>query len=159
MNVKFTSLAKSLLKFMISFLLTIALVAILMKNVQLLISETDSLSQHYFLLYRHITPKLNNYSTVWSDWYGKRVIKKIVGVSGDRIWYDHHGQLLVNKQLIGIPCPIATDGSKLNPIKAQIIADGLVFLAGSHPRSFDSRYAEFGLVAVNKLEGLVVAIL
>lgn len=144
---------------MISCLLVIALVAILTKEVQILISNTDSLPQHYFLRFRNKAPKLNNYTVVWNNWYKQRVIKKIVGVSGDRIWYDHDNQLFVNNQLIGAPQPIAADGKKLHPIKAQIIPKNLVFLAGEHLRSFDSRYAEFGLVPINKLEGLVIPLL
>jgi len=159
MTINFKMLITSLLQFTLSFFLAIGLVAVITKKVSILISETDSLPQHYFLLYRNSTPKLHDYTALWSDWYGKRVIKKIVGVSGDRIWYDANGQLLVNQQPIGYLQAQASDGRALQPIKAQVIKNGMVFVAGSHARSFDSRYAEFGLVAVNKLEGLVVAIL
>ena len=152
-------LSKLVVKVIVSCFLSIGLVAILSSQVQILISNSDSLPEHYFLCCRHLTPKLNNYSVVWSDWYKNRVIKKIVGVSGDRIWYDQYGQLLVNKEVIGVPQTRTTDGRRLHPITAQVILDGLVFLAGSHPRSFDSRYQEFGLVPINKLGGLVIPLL
>lgn len=156
--VKLNILRKSFAKLVISFLLAIALVAALANNIQILISDTDSLPQHYFLLFSNIAPKLHDYTAVCSAWYGKKVIKKIVGVSGDRICYQGK-KLLVNQQPIGLLHSTAKDGRSLQPIKAQVIPDGLVFLAGSHARSFDSRYEEFGLVAVDKLMGLVVPIL
>lgn len=45
------------------------------------------------------------------------------------------------------------DGKPLHPLKATIIPEGYVFVATSHPRSFDSRYEEFGLVKQEHITG------
>jgi Signal peptidase, peptidase S26 len=50
------------------------------------------------------------------------------------------------------------DTITLTAIKPQVIPEGRVFLHSTHPKSFDSRYQEVGLVAVSDLEGKVVAI-
>ena len=124
-----------------------------------LISETASLPQHYFLQLRHLKPKCYHYTAVFNHWYGQKVVKQILGIDGDRVWYDSKGVLYVNEQMVGIPQLRATDGRRLTPIDAQIIAKELVFLYAAHPQSFDSRYQEFGLVATSSLEGRVIPLL
>lgn len=44
-------------------------------------------------------------------------------------------------------------GDPLTPLRAERIPAGYVFVAGDHPRSFDSRYEEFGLVPLDKIWG------
>lgn len=46
-----------------------------------------------------------------------------------------------------------TNGSLLTPLRATIVPEGYVFVAGDHLRSFDSRYEEFGLVPLEKIWG------
>lgn len=145
---------KSILKGLGYFFGSICLVFILSQNLRFLISETDSLAQHYFIQVRLMPPKLNNYTVVWSDWYRGLIIKKIIGAAGDKIWFDD-GKLFVNDLKIGSYKNIATDGRALHPIAAQTIPKDYVFLASTHSQSFDSRYQELGLVAICKLKGLV----
>ena len=145
---------KSIIKGVGYFFGSIFLVFIVSQNLRFLISETDSLAWHYFIQVQLLPPKLNNYTAVWSDWYRGLIIKKIIGVAGDQIWFDDD-QIFVNDLKIGNCKNIATDGRILHPIKAQIIPNGYVFLASFHPQSFDSRYQELGLVAIDKLTGRV----
>lgn len=149
----------AVLKLLGWFLGSIGLVLVVSQQVRFLISETDSLPQHYFLHLPKIKPKLNNYTVVWSDWYSGKVIKKIVGISGDRIWVDQNNQMLVNNLTIGIPEQIASDGRRLHATPSQIIPNEQVFLYSSHLKSFDSRYQELGLVPLSKLQGLVIPLI
>ncbi len=146
---------RSIIRGLGCFIGSICLVFIVSQNLRFLISETDSLAQHYFIQVLRVPPKLNNYTTVWSDWYRGLIVKKIIGVPGDQIWFDDDNQLLVNDVKIGSYKNIATDGRALHPIAAQIIPNGYVFLAATHPQSFDSRYQELGLVATDQLKGRV----
>ncbi len=145
-----------LIKLIIGLIFGVWFIWALTKNIAIIYSPTDSLGNHYFLHLKQIKPKLNDYTLVYSTWYKGLVIKKIVGVSQDRIWYNQQGVLLINNHIIGKPKPIATDGRILHPIKPQIIPRETVFLKGYHIDSFDSRYQEFGLVSVDCLEGLVI---
>lgn len=147
--------AKSIIKGFGYFFGSIYLVFNLSQNLRFLISETDSLAQHYFIQVWRMPAKLNNYTAVWSDWYRGLIIKKIIGVEGDKVWFDD-GKLFVNNIKIGGCKNIATDGRVLHPIAPQIIPKGYVFLASTHSQSFDSRYQELGLVASDKLQGLVL---
>jgi conjugal transfer pilin signal peptidase TrbI len=136
------------------FIGSICLVFIASQNLRFLISETDSVSQHYFIQVFRLPAKLNNYTVVWSDWYHGLIIKKIIGVAGSKVWFKD-GKLFVNNVQVGSYKNIATDGRILHPIAAQLIPHGYVFLAANHPQSFDSRYQELGLVAIDKLQGRV----
>ena len=143
----------------LGFGLGLAAIAGFCSQANFLISETASLPQHYFLQLRHLKPKCYHYTAVFNPWYGQKVIKQILGIDGDRIWYDSKGVLYVNEQMVGIPQTRATDGRRLTSIDAQTIASGLVFLYAKHAQSFDSRYQEFGLVAIAELEGRVIPLL
>lgn len=145
---------KSILKGLGYFFGSICLVFMVSQNLRFLISETDSLAQHYFIQVRRMPVKLNDYTVVWSDWHRGLIIKKIIGVAGDKIWFDDD-KLFVNDIKIGSYKSIATDGRILHPIAAQTIPKGYVFLAATHPQSFDSRYQELGLVATDQLKGRV----
>jgi len=96
---------------------------------------------------------------VWSDWYAGKIIKKIVGISGDRIWYDKNNQMFVNDLKVGVPKQVASDGRQLHATPAQIIPEGQVFLYSEHIASFDSRYQELNLIPLAKLQGLVIPLI
>ena len=149
----------AILQLLFWFLGSMYLVFVISQRIHFLISETDSLEQHYFLHCHKIKPKLNHYTVVWSDWYSGKIIKKIVGVPGDRIWYDQNNQMFVNDLKIGVPKHVASDGRRLHATPAQIIPEGQVFLYSEHIASFDSRYQELNLIPTSKLQGLVIPLI
>jgi len=149
----------AILRLLFWFFGSIYLVFIISQRIHFLISETDSLPQHYFLHCPKIKPKLNHYTVVWSDWYAGKIIKKIVGISGDRIWYDKNNQMFVNDLKVGVPKQVASDGRQLHATPAQIIPEGQVFLYSEHIASFDSRYQELNLIPLAKLQGLVIPLI
>jgi conjugal transfer pilin signal peptidase TrbI len=79
-----------------------------------------------------------------------------VGVASDVLYYDVDGVLWVNEQRVGLPQPETRQHEPLHKIAPGPIPSGFVFVAGTHPRSFDSRYQEVGLIAIERLEGLVI---
>jgi conjugal transfer pilin signal peptidase TrbI len=93
------------------------------------------------------------------------MIKKVAGMAGDRLVYDKEGNLWVNALWIGRALKIgkhkksAKDGRQLNPIKPGVIPAGKVFVVGNHERSFDSRYAELGLIPETALQGRLLALI
>jgi conjugal transfer pilin signal peptidase TrbI len=71
--------------------------------------------------------------------------KIIAGVPGDRIWHAERVVYVNNKRI----------GEVLDfrePIPEGIIPPGFYFMKGIHPKSFDSRYKEFGLVSKNAIK-------
>ncbi len=73
-------------------------------------------------------------------------MKYVVGLPGDRI------QIKGREVWVGgiwrghCAARARQDGAALQCTKAGIIPAGYVFVWGTHPRSFDSRYAEVGLI-------------
>ena len=130
--------------------------AVLISQVRFLISQTDSLPQHYFLHFPNLRPSIEQYTVVSSPWYGGKIIKKITGIKGDRLWFNKDNELFINHIKVGKPFKTTFDGRALTAIQAQIIPEGYVFLSSHHPKSFDSRYQELGLIPVSELEGLVI---
>ena len=82
----------------------------------------------------------------------QRLTKMVVGLPGDRIdLKDQH--VFVNDQDYGAYFLVSPrSGKELNPIQVEQIPDGFVYVHAPHPESFDSRYAEFGLVKIDDIE-------
>jgi conjugal transfer pilin signal peptidase TrbI len=79
------------------------------------------------------------------------LFKQIVGLPGDHIAI-HHQHVWINGQDYGYLYDISPSGLSLSPICEGMISEGFVFVHAIHPQSFDSRYAEFGLVAKEQLK-------
>ena len=77
--------------------------------------------------------------------------KRVLGLPGDLISR--------NKDVLSIGSyrlPLlkhTKDGQPLTPLSISCVPQDHVFVAGDHPRSFDSRYEEFGLVPIEKIWG------
>jgi len=134
------------------------MLALLRLCVNPLISNTDSLPQHYFIQIPKMAPKKGDYTVVDSEWFGGKIIKNILGVSGDKIAFDSLGNVVVGGAVLGRAKKYSSAGMRLHPIRAQTIPDSYVFLGSEYPDSFDSRYQELGLIAVSRLKGWVIPI-
>ncbi len=82
--------------------------------------------------------------------------KRILGIPGDQIQK-------VGSVIKVIPSPFilpllkqTSKGEPLSPLSFTIIPEGYVFVAGDHPKSFDSRYDEFGLVNIENIRGRAI---
>ena len=151
------------------FLLVLGVTSQISNHVGLIYSKTNSLPYHLFLHLKNVDPLRGHYTCFHSPWYGKKVIKKVVGMEGDILSYDHSGalqletldinSLWLGRQLkIGRPKKQSKDGRILTPIKRGIIPKGMVFVSGEHERSFDSRYEELGLIPAKDLQGRLIAL-
>lgn len=149
---------KSIKKGLISFEIGFVFFGFISEQVHFIKSFTDSLPEHYFLQLTKFSPTKGDLTIVHNQFYGGRLIKKILGHAGDRISTDAMGNLWVGQKLVGKVYPQTGEGKKLTRVKDQVIPEGQVFLYSPHPKSFDSRYQEVGLVPVAALEGLVIAI-
>ena len=150
------NLKKGLWSFAIAFISF----GMLSEHVHFIKSPTDSLPQRYFVQLPNIKPKKGDLTIVYNGWCKSKIIKRIIGVAGDQISTDGHGNIFINQQKIGRTHEHTNmqSGLSLTTIKPQIIPEGRVFLHSPHPRSFDSRYQEVGLVPVSDLEGKVLGI-
>ena len=82
----------------------------------------------------------------------KTLAKQIVGVEGDRVIIEN-GVLYIQHR-VGALQPSSSTGDPLNPLPLKTIPKGYVFVAGTHEKSMDSRYASFGLIPLKACTGV-----
>ena len=85
-------------------------------------------------------------------------LKSVAGVPGDRIAVDANRGVWIGDTFIGRAKPAALDGRALEPVVSGLVPDGYFFLYADHPDSHDSRYAEIGLVPLERIRGRAVAL-
>ena len=150
---------RSIKRGIIGFVIAFVGFGVFFEQVHFIKSSTDSLPQHYFVQLTKVTPKKGDLTLVYNQFYGRRLIKKIIGHEGDRLHQDRRGNLWVGGYLVGKVYPQTAKGQKFTPTPDQVIPKGRVFLHSPHPQSFDSRFQEVGLVHANDLEGRLIAVM
>lgn len=129
---------------------------------QLLESASESLEGiHYILVHKSSAIKRGDIVLIQEhtpQYVGeKSFTKRVIGLPGDQIVKHKEGlELKAKNSSISTTFPLlekTKEGQVLTPLYSQIIPEGYVFVAGNHPRSFDSRYEEFGLVPMTKVWG------
>ena len=78
------------------------------------------------------------------------VAKRLVGLPGDEIKIEN-ATLYINELYCGDIQKQFSSKADLQPISEGKINENYVFVLGLHPLSFDSRYAEFGLIPISHL--------
>lgn len=83
-------------------------------------------------------------------------VKEVAGIAGETVEIGDDGALKIDGHLLGFAKEKAKSGRDLEWIEDGVIPEGHVFAWTPHPDSYDSRYADIGLVAVDRFEGRVV---
>lgn len=122
------------------------------------LGQDDSLPQKYFVNFKYLMPKKGDMAVI-RDHRTKYIndvsfIKIIAGIAGDVINIDADNQITINNQLVGRLRIKTLNGDDLTAIEQKIIPKDYVFVVGTHMRSFDSRYQEYGLVHLKNIAGL-----
>lgn len=128
---------------------------ILEQHVYFVKALTDSLDHHWFVLKKHPTLdsiQLGDYVHFKNTRLNGWVIKKVVGRSGDSIVIKE-GVMTVNAEKLKLVHQ-DSQGKRLKTLKNRVIPKGYFFVKGTHEKSFDSRYEDFGLVAYSDIKGV-----
>ncbi|MFT3815737.1 MAG: conjugative transfer signal peptidase TraF [Acidovorax sp.] len=88
---------------------------------------------------------------------GQPFFKQVRGVPGDVVTVAER-TVFVNGEPVGLAKTHAYDGYPLAPIAPMVIPAGHYYVQGVGPHSFDSRYAESGLVRAEQVVGIVMPI-
>lgn len=112
---------------------------------------SDSLPFSFFLStkLREVKPKM--YVTLEHPKSSLLVAKQVIGLPGD-VMEIRNQTLCINGVHYGRIREETRSGRSIDPIEGGVIPEGYVFVYASHPDSYDSRYAEFGLVAISQLK-------
>lgn len=91
-------------------------------------------------------------------WYqGDRLLKVAKGCPGDSVRIVGR-RIYINDWLAGEAVEALNDGTPMAMIRAGVIPEGHYYMWASHPSSFDSRYAEFGLIPRRQIIGAATRI-
>ncbi|MBN9344132.1 MAG: hypothetical protein BGO76_04740 [Caedibacter sp. 38-128] len=138
------------------FILVLGLGNCIHERTTLAINGSKSLEGKYFLVIKSyglpLQLKENDYVAFTHPWVPGIVIKQVKGTSGDIVLHINH-KAFVNEELIGPIFILSRDQRTLTPGFQGIIPQGSYFVAGEHERSFDSRYAEVGLLTNENIYG------
>lgn len=134
------------------FILEIIFITILASQICIVFTTSPSVPYKLCLLIYNLKPHKGDLCAF--KFKNRRFIKYILGTAGDRI-SNVQGIISVGSNKVGK----VQVKNNLTPINEGIIPDGYIFVAGTHPDSFDSRYKEFGLIREADLEGKVYGIM
>jgi conjugal transfer pilin signal peptidase TrbI len=113
------------------------------------INHSPSLGYKAFLCSKWFTPKRGNFVSIQGHptayFEELHYTKFLRGRSGDIIQIFQN-KMFVGGHFVGAIRTTTRDGKPLHPLKAKYVPKGYVFVSADNPRSFDSRYEEFGLV-------------
>ncbi|ANO50029.1 hypothetical protein BA177_01250 [Woeseia oceani] len=133
---------------------------------RLAVNESDSLPGTVFLVKTGVLPRcgpvMGEHVQIQmrrdARWYsGMRLLKVAKGCPGDRIRLEGR-KVYVNDWFAGEALPMLEDGTPMAMVSAGVIPEGRYYLWASHPSSFDSRYAEFSLIADQQIIGTATRI-
>lgn len=115
------------------------------------INSTNSLPFYVFSTSHLDSIERGDYVSLIHHLSYQDLFKQVVGLPGDKILINDQ-QAFVNGINCGHIYPLSPSGKSLSPISDGIIPEGFIYVHATHPESFDSRYAEFGLVALDQLK-------
>ena len=125
------------------------LLSALLTQTEIKINQTPSLGYRVFFCLKGLEVTRGDFVSFTDHgtaYFGNlSYTKRLSGLPGDQIRRTRH-QLFINDKPVGTLRSATRDGKPLSPLKAKRIPEGYVFVSADHPRSFDSRYEEFGLV-------------
>ncbi len=114
------------------------------------INTTESVDHHFFLLKKKAVSKIYDYIVFKKTSQGvlpdnTLFIKKVMGSAGDEITHDKN-KLFVNGVYLGDIKTKSKEGQPLSAGFVGVIPSNYFFVGTIHPDSFDSRYAQMGLI-------------
>jgi signal peptidase I len=108
--------------------------------------------------YKHRTPQRGDLIMLAHRPIENLIIKRVIGVEGDLIETNEHGQILVNgtlrkaPEVCGYPTLEPSQGTEMPVFPSTKVAPRTFFVVGDNlPNSFDSRIPEFGLVTPDEI--------
>lgn len=138
------------------FILVLGLGNCIHERTTLAINGSKSLEGKYFFIIKSYGAPLHlkedDYVAFTHPWVPSLIIKQVKGLPGDVVLHVSN-KAFVNEQLIGPIFNLSRDQRTLTPGFQGIIPEGSYFVAGQHERSFDSRYAEVGLLTSENIYG------
>lgn len=131
-------------------ILLIGVLAITHQYIGFGFNTSESLKHHVFFLQKNKLPSQDDFVVFKKETENilpddTRFIKQVAGVAGDTITH-RNGKVLINNHELGEIKQRTKTGKLLWPGYTGKIPEGFYFVYTPHPRSFDSRYSQMGLI-------------
>lgn len=111
-------------------------------------NRTDSLPYTLFVSRSgYAEAQIGDYVCFRKEGRPLRLVKQVMGIPGDQIELREKTLWVANRN-----CGDIVSTERVHPIGENVVPEGHVFVCASHPESFDSRYAEFGLLELDQIE-------
>lgn len=137
------------------------LLAFALSQTRLTINQSPSLGYKAFICFKGLKVRLGNFVSIQGHsttyFEGVHFTKRLAGHSGDIIQIFQN-KMFVRGNFVGAIRTTTRDGKPLHPLKATHVPEGYVFVSADNPRSFDSRYEEFGLVKESCITGTCIGL-
>jgi len=118
---------------------------------------TESLPYKHFFIVRHTKVAVGDYiifdAPKYSKYAGMKLIKQVVGMVGDEVLTEGE-HVFVNGEDVGVAKKHSKAGEALTITQELQIPVGKYYVATPHIDSYDSRYAEFGLIDEKDIIGI-----
>jgi conjugal transfer pilin signal peptidase TrbI len=121
------------------------------KDVGIRKNVSESLPFSYFLSTKLGEIKREMYVALEHPKSSFLLAKQVIGLPGDEITIRNQ-ILYINDIACGVIQKKNRSNQPIDPIQEGKIPDGYLFVYALHPDSYDSRYADFGLVAISQLK-------
>ena len=150
----------------ICFILSILALGVIIftaKGYLIVINKSDSLPFKWALIQKGELPlKKGDIFAFWTDGGGfykeKTIFVKILSSNPGSLIEVHDRGIDVDGVFIGNINKHSSSGKRINVIKQRLVRRGQYFASATHPRSFDSRYNEIGLINEKDIIGTAVFI-
>jgi conjugal transfer pilin signal peptidase TrbI len=109
-----------------------------------------TLARGEFILYRFNGTAKNDYPGLADQPF----FKIVAGLPGDKVVVRGRN-VFINGEAVGYAKLNTFDGRPLEPIEAVVVPPGMLYVKGTSPDSFDSRYRSSGLVPISTVIGRV----
>ena len=125
---------------------SILLLLLLATQINIVFVTSPSIPYRLCLQVYNMKPRVGDICVF--NYKGRKFLKYLVGTGGDSI-KNINNNIYVGNSKVGY----AETNNIITPVNNGIIPEGYVFVAGTHEKSFDSRYKEFGLVKIEDIRG------
>ncbi len=121
-------------------------------------NNTDSMPHRAYLIHKRKSPELGSYVVFSKETRGillndAQFVKQVAGTAGGMVRIGNT-KLYINSKFRGELKAKTKNGKKLSPGYQGEIPEGFYFVWTPHPDSFDSRYAQMGLVHEDEIIGV-----
>jgi len=121
-------------------------------GIRIFINKSESLSGSIYIYRLNTLPQRGDLVIFKHAKFPVTLAKRVIGLNGDKVSFEKD-TILVNDKPVSVLLRMNSKGRVLVPTEPQIVPQEQWLVLGDHPRSYDSRYSDFGLISTQDIMG------